>query len=90
MLPSNAKTVGAIDVLIQFTEPSPMPKFAPPGWSLPGDPKNPLFIGAPPSFAKAGVRVEPLRRNIAPVVNSVAGPPMAQPSLLPGLSSPLK
>ncbi len=39
MLPSKAKTSGSIDVQMNLTEPSAMPKFAPPECSLPGDMK---------------------------------------------------
>ena len=85
MLPISAKMLGSIEVEKNRTDPSAIPKFAPPEWSLPGEPQNMLFDNRP-SFGEATfVHFLPSKCIIAPVVNSVAGPPMAQPSLLPGL-----
>ena len=67
-----------------------MPKFAPPGCSLPGEPKKPLFISKPSLGEETGLQVVPSRRNIAPVVKSVAGPPITQPSLLVGVVSVIR
>jgi len=71
MLPNNEKISEDIEVLIDLTDPSAMPKFALPLCSLPGARKSPLLIietvvlGATP---------------IMPVLNKVASPPIAQPS----------
>ena len=60
---------------------------APSAWSLPGDPQKPVRGSS--AFLRIAdatcLNVEPLGAGQVPVVNSVVGPPIAQPSLLPGL-----
>ena len=71
MLPSRLKMFALTPLLIHVTEPSAMPKFAPPECSLPGDMNNWLFSSESDVLALLKL-----------VQNSVGAPPTAQPSRL--------
>ena len=85
MPPSRANTLGSIESLTNCQEPSARQNLQPAPSTPPGEPQKPLFSSLP-SAGKPRIQTSS-RRAIRRWRTGGTGPPMAQPSLPPGVRS---